>query len=67
VNNKGLILVNSSGLSASSVADLPAVGLAGLPAVLFIRRFCGGLFSVKVAAVKRNGHQSLSMMPVASP
>jgi len=28
-----------------------------------VRRHFGGLFEVKVAAVKRNGHQSLSVTP----
>jgi hypothetical protein len=52
------------------VKDLPILA-QGLPAVLWagspasgglIRRFYGGLFSVKVAAVKRNINQSLAVM-----
>jgi len=44
--------------------SLPAVILKGLAAVIFIRRLCGGLFSVKVAAVKRKANQSLSATPM---
>jgi hypothetical protein len=35
-----------------------------LSAVFFIRRFYGGLFSVKVAAVHRNAKQLLFMIPM---
>jgi len=53
----------AQGLPAVFLEGLPAVILKGLAAVIFIRRLCGGLFSVKVAGVKRNANQSLSVTP----